>query len=171
MLFSILGLIAGKRGGAYLAEQLEDQQPGLLPNLVLHVLAPQIATNDLASAVDAKAVAIGATRLLCEASDALAVNSDTAAWTALGKTLFKLLAQLNGLSLHPDHSIYAGDEVPDELLAGYDATFSKLHFGSATDDDAFPDVPDPTTFAKTNLQHLATQKPYFQPLLAALQPN
>ncbi|KAH8059767.1 hypothetical protein JL721_9186 [Aureococcus anophagefferens] len=46
--------------------------------------------------------------------------------------------RLAGAALAGDATIDRSDDVPDELLAGYDATFSKLHFGTQKSDDASP---------------------------------
>ena len=112
---------------------------------------------------------LGAVKLLAEAPDALTPNGDTSAWSCLGSVLFALLKRLAGAALSGDATIDRSDDVPDELLAGYDATFSKLHFGTQKSDDAFAEIPDTQTFAMTHLTQLVATKPHFQPLLAALQ--
>ena len=170
-LLAFLGLLAGKHGAPQLVAKLDAQQPGLLPQLVVHVLAPHVLGEAaaFASAVDAKAAAVGAVKLLAEAPDALTPNGDTSAWSCLGSVLFALLKRLAGAALSGDATIDRSDDVPDELLAGYDATFSKLHFGTQKSDDAFAEIPDTQTFAMTHLTQLVATKPHFQPLLAALQ--
>ncbi|KAH8061548.1 hypothetical protein JL722_4179 [Aureococcus anophagefferens] len=149
----------------YLVAKLDAQQPGLLPQLVVHVLAPHVLGEAaaFASAVDAKAAAVGAVKLLAEAPDALTPNGDTSAWSCLGSVLFRLLKRLAGAALAGDATIDRSDDVPDELLAGYDATFSKLHFGTQKSDDAFAEIPDTQTFAMTHLTQLVATKPHFQP--------
>ncbi|KAK7231086.1 nuclear export signal receptor [Aureococcus anophagefferens] len=134
---------------------------GLLKSLVVHVRGERIWTTApggarpgarvlgeaaaFASAVDAKAAAVGAVKLLAEAPDALTPNGDTSAWSCLGSVLFALLKRLAGAALAGDATIDRSDDVPDELLAGYDATFSKLHFGTQKSDDAFAEIPDTQT--------------------------
>ena len=46
---SFLGLLAGKHGGKSLANSIENQQTGLLANLILHVFAPKVAQSDIAN--------------------------------------------------------------------------------------------------------------------------
>ena len=108
-------------------------------------------------------------KLLALTPDALTPNGDTNAWSTLGAVLFALLKGLSGQTLGGDAPLDRSDDVPDELLAGYDATFSKLHFGTQKNDDAFADIPDTHAFAMTQLTQLVANKPHFQPLLAALQ--
>ncbi len=166
---SFLGLLAGKHGGKSLANSIENQQTGLLANLILHVFAPKIAQSDIANPFDAKAIVIGATRILCEAPDVLVNQGDPASWRALGAILVKLLRQIRGQSYTPNESFECAKEIPDGPMASYDATFSKLHFGSKKVEDAFSDIHDVKEFASFHLHQLATQRPHFQPLVSTIQ--
>ena len=166
---SFLGLLAGKHGGKSLANSIENQQTGLLANLILHVFAPKVAQSDIANPFDAKAIVIGATRILCEAPDVLVNQGDPASWRALGAILVKLLRQIRGQSYTPNESFECVKEIPDGPMASYDATFSKLHFGSKKVEDAFSDIHDVKEFALFHLHQLATQRPHFQPLVSTIQ--
>ena len=168
-LLAFFGLLAGTYGPQSLVNKLDAQQPGMLPQLVVHVLAKHALNQPFTDAVDAKAAAVGAAKLLALTPDALTPNGDTNAWSTLGAVLFALLKGLSGQTLGGDAPLDRSDDVPDELLAGYDATFSKLHFGTQKNDDAFADIPDTHAFAMTQLTQLVANKPHFQPLLAALQ--
>lgn len=165
---SFLGLLAGKRGGKSLASSIENHQTGLLANLILHVFAPKVAQSDIANPFDAKAIAIGATRILCEAPDFLVNQGDPASWRALGAILVKLLRQISGQHTS-NENFDSAKEIPDGPMASYDATFSKLHFGSKKVDDAFLDIHDVKEFALSHLQQLANQRPHFQPLVSIIQ--
>mmetsp|Transcript_13898 Transcript_13898/g.41394 ORF Transcript_13898/g.41394 Transcript_13898/m.41394 type:complete len:969 (+) Transcript_13898:177-3083(+) len=167
-LLAFFGLFAGKRGGANLANFLENQQAGLLPHLILHVFTP-LSSIDIASSMDSKFAAIGATRILCEAPDVLTRQGDTTAWSALAAILFQLLRQLHCKPSGSDSSgTKIADDIPDNLVS-YDTSFSKLHFASKQQDDPFIDVQDVQKFSLSHLQQLAIERPYLQPLLVVLQ--
>ncbi|KAH8091494.1 hypothetical protein JL720_5801 [Aureococcus anophagefferens] len=168
-LLAFLGLLAGKHGAPQLVAKLDAQQPGLLPQLVVHVLAPHVLGEAaaFASAVDAKAAAVGAVAVGRGAGRADAQRRHVR--VVLPRVRALHVARLAGAALAGDATIDRSDDVPDELLAGYDATFSKLHFGTQKSDDAFAEIPDTQTFAMTHLTQLVATKPHFQPLLAALQ--
>merc|ERR1712167_404455 len=101
----------GKHGGKSLANSIENQQTGLLANLILHVFAPKVAQSDIANPFDAKAIVIGATRILCEAPDVLVNQGDPASWRALGAILVKLLRQIRGQSYTPNESFECVKEI------------------------------------------------------------
>merc|ERR1712129_40350 len=115
---------------------------------------------------DAKSAAIGSTRILCEAPDVLVREGDTAPWKALGAILINLLGQSD---CHW-HDVERNDAVcmPDDFPVGYDATFSKLHFGSQKNEDAFQDIQDVRQFALSHLQQLAEERPPFKELVCAI---
>lgn len=162
--FAFLGLYAGKRGGTKLVHYLEIKQAGLLSNLVLHVFTPQITKAKFADVYEAKAAAVGSTHILCEAPDALIRMGDVAPWNALGRILYELLRQLTCESP-------AVEEIDERqnFTDGYDAHFSKLHFGSNPINDAFPDIQDVQKFALSHLQQSASQGLHFRDLISSIK--
>lgn len=166
-LLAFLGLYAGKRGGENLANVLENQQAGLLPHLILHVFTP-LCKVDIASSLDSKFAAVGATRILCEAPDVLIRQGDTTAWKALAAILFHLLRQLGHQSSGIESCTKIAEDIPDNIIS-YDTSFSRLHFASKHQGDPFVDIQDVQQFSLSRLQHLATERPYLQPLLVTLQ--
>ena len=76
---------------------------------------------------------------------------------------------MRGQSYTPNESFECVKEIPDGPMASYDATFSKLHFGSKKVEDDFSDIHDVIEFASFHLHQLATQRPHFQPLVSTIQ--
>ena len=57
-LLAFFGLLAGTYGPQSLVNKLDAQQPGMLPQLVVHVLAKHALNQPFTDAVDAKAAAV-----------------------------------------------------------------------------------------------------------------
>jgi len=66
-----------------------------------------------------------------------------------------------------DERIDSVDDVPGDI-SGYNASFSKLHFGLVKNDDAFPEIKDVQKFVLSRLQQFETKYPHFQSLIASL---
>ena len=168
MLLTFLAIVAGKYGGESLAKTLESQQAGLLSVLVVRVFAPKAAKNNSICAINLKATIVGMTCILCEAPDFLVDQGDTTAWTTFGTILSELLSHLKGGTYAiEDERIDSVDDVPGDI-SGYNASFSKLHFGLVKNDDAFPEIKDVQTFVLSRLQQFETKYPHFQSLIASL---
>jgi len=93
-------------------------------------------------------------------------QGDTAPWKALGAILIKLLLNQSDCHSHIDRIDLAG--MPDDFPIGYDAAFSKLHFGSQKAEDAFEDIQDVRQFAVSHLQHLAEHRPDLKELVCEI---
>jgi len=168
MFFAFITVIAAKHGGASIASSLENKQAGLLSNLILHVFSPHVGRSKFVASLDVKCAIIGVTRILCEVPDFLTERGDTVPWNTLLAILNELLCQYNGTAfvVH-ERELNANNESVD--IGGYDATFSRLHFGLKREDDMFPEIQDAQQFALSHLQELSTRCPHFEPLIAALR--
>lgn len=171
---AFFGLLAGQQSPALLIAKLDETQPGMLTQLVVHVIAPvMLASPHFNSPAEAKSSVVGLTRLLCEHPDSLHdPNASSSSWVALLAALLAVVASAtNALPSTTQSKVLDDDLQLDDTHLGYDAAFSQLHFG--TNDapkDYFPNVPDMSAYLRNTVNQLCLNRPQpFQQLAQAAQ--
>lgn len=147
-----------------LSQTLESMQPGLTRTLLTSVWLPNSTMPAAAGGMEAKAVLIGMSRLLCEYGD---LQSDLDLWGGVLQAAVSIACPETGK---------AGPEVEDEedewdkqqrqTEVSGEAVYSKLHFASGGEHDWFPQIPDGPRFLVQELHGLISSQPgRFQPAI------
>jgi len=139
--------------------------------LAQHVWLPTIGptTKAFNSKHEAKCAAVGLTRLLCEAPDALCANGASDAWSAVLQVVQAALQSApTDAGGEKSIALATSDDVDALASSGFDSQFAKLAYGSKKSDDAFAEIPDVRAFVLGQLQALCATKPQFAPLVAAV---
>ena len=149
------GIFAGHFGGQAFLESVEGLQQGMGAMVLREIWNPRLMNAPLTNRVEAKAHAVGLTRLLCDSPILLASDKGREAWAGALAGVVNVLTSATLSNAETTSEDAAGAEIE----IGYDATFSKLVFASKNIEDPFADVADPRIlFAQSLHTLMASQK-------------
>lgn len=159
---TFFALFIGKHGSQAFFDCVDRLQAGLGVMVLASIWIPRILTDPPSHRVEAKIMAVGLTKLLCDSPALLASEEGRQAWSGALRGAVIVLTSPALTVAKEDHD----NSIHDQAEIGYDATFSRLTFATKTVEDPFVEVVDPrATFVQALHALLAAHKAQILPLI------